>query len=65
MEQIIIDRRALHRIPELDRDLDRTMAYLRGALQGLRCRLFSPIPNSLCAFFDNESDSAIAFRCGC
>ena len=40
MEQIIIDRRALHRIPELDRDLDRTMAYLRGALQGLRCRLF-------------------------
>ena len=65
MKQIITDRRALHRIPELDRELDRTMAYLRGALKGLRCRVFAPIPNSLCAFFDNESDSAIAFRCGC
>ena len=65
MKQIITDRRALHRIPELDRELDRTMAYLRAALKGLRCRVFAPIPNSLCAFFDNESDSAIAFRCGC
>ena len=65
MKQIITDRRALHRIPELDRELDRTMAYLRTALKGLRCRVFAPVPNSLCAFFDNESDSAIAFRCGC
>lgn len=62
MEQIIADRRALHRIPELDRDLDRTMAYLRGALKKLRCRLFSPIPNSLCAFFDNGRGRTIAFR---
>ena len=53
MKQIITDRRALHRIPELDRELDRTMAYLRGALKGLRCMVFAPIPNSLCAFFDN------------
>ena len=65
MKQIITDRRALHRIPELDRELDRTMAYLRGALKGLRCRVFAPIPNSLCAFFDNGCASAIAFRCGC
>ena len=65
MKQIIEDRRALHRIPELDRELDRTMAYLRKALKPLRCRLFSPIPNSLCAFFDNGSDRTYAFRSGC
>lgn len=64
MKQMIADRRALHRIPELDRDLDRTMAYLRGALQRLRCRLFSPIPNSLCAYFDNGAASTLAFRSG-
>ena len=64
MKQIIADRRALHRIPELDRDLDRTMACLRKSLKGLRCKLFSPIPNSLCAFFDNGVGSALAFRSG-
>lgn len=64
MKQIIADRRALHRIPELDRDLDRTLAYLREALRGLRCKLFAPIPNSLCAFFDNDCDLTIAFRSG-
>ena len=64
MKQIIADRRALHRIPELDRDLDRTMAYLRSALQGLRCKLFSPIPNSLCAYFDNGAEKTLAFRSG-
>ena len=65
MQQIIADRRALHRVPELDRELDRTLAYLRDALKGLRCRLFSPIPNSLCAFFDNGRGRSIAFRSGC
>lgn len=64
MEQIIADRRALHRIPELDRELDRTMGYLRGALSGLRCRLSSPIPGSLCAYFDNGRAQSIAFRSG-
>ena len=64
MKQIIADRRALHRIPELDRDLDRTMAYLRTALKGLRCRLFSPVPNSLCAYFDNGAGATLAFRSG-
>ncbi len=64
MKQIVADRRALHRIPELDRDLDRTMAYLRRSLLGLRCALFSPIPNSLCAFFDNGAEGTVAFRSG-
>ena len=64
LKQIVADRRALHRIPELDRDLDRTMAYLCASLRGLRCALFSPIPNSLCAFFDNGVGRAVAFRSG-
>lgn len=60
--QIIQDRRALHQIPELDRQLPRTLAYLRGALDGLNCRVFSPMEGALCAWFDFGADSAIAFR---
>ena len=41
--QIIEDRRALHRIPELDRSLPKTMEYLRKALEGLNCQVFSPM----------------------
>ena len=60
--QITEDRRALHRIPELDRALPKTMAYLRKSLEGLRCQLFSPIESSLCAWFDFGADSTLAFR---
>ena len=60
--QIYIDRHALHRIPELDKNLPETIAYLKQALSGLNCRVFSPMEGSLCAFFDFGRDSAIAFR---
>lgn len=60
--QIIDDRRALHQIPELDRDLPETTAYLKQALGGLKCRVFSPMDGALCAFFDFGADKAIAFR---
>ena len=33
--QVIEYRRALHRIPELDRDLPETLAYLRSVLEPL------------------------------
>ena len=56
------DRRALHRIPELDKHLPETFAYLNGALSKLRCRVFSPVEGSLCAFFDFGQTDAIAFR---
>ena len=59
---IITDRRALHRIPELDRDLPETMAYLENALSGLGCRIFAPVAGVLCAWFDFGADRAIAFR---
>lgn len=60
--QIVEDRRRLHRIPELDRELPKTMAYLRQSLSGLSCQLFSPIEGSLCAWFDFGAESTIAFR---
>ena len=60
--QIIEDRRALHRIPELDHDLPRTIAYVQESLCTHKCHIFSPIPSAVCAFFDFGKDSAIAFR---
>lgn len=60
--QVCADRRALHRIPELDRELPETLAYLKGVLAGLRCRVFAPMEGALCAWFDFGKDSAIAFR---
>ena len=63
--QIVKDRQALHRIPEVDRCLPKTMEYLKSSLEGMKCRLFSPIDSSLCAFFDFGKDEAIAFRADC
>lgn len=60
--QIREDRRALHQIPELDRVLPKTMAYVSDALQGLGCKVFSPMESALCAYFDFGRDTAIAFR---
>lgn len=60
--QIYADRHALHQIPELDRDLPETTAYLHNALKGLHCRVFSPMTGALCAWFDFGAETAIAFR---
>ena len=63
--QIVNDRRALHRIPELDRCLPKTMAYLQNSLAPLKCQLFSPIDSSLCAYFDFGKADTVAFRADC
>ena len=60
--RIILDRQALHQIPELDRDLPKTIAYLSAALSELNCTVFSPMAGSLCAWFEFGAPSAIAFR---
>ena len=65
MIDIINDRRALHRIPELELCLPKTMEYLKTSLEPLRCTVFSPMESSLCAFFDFGADHAIAFRADC
>lgn len=63
--QIVEDRRQLHRIPELELCLPKTMAYLKNSLSSLNCRVFSPIESSLCALFDFGKESTIAFRADC
>ena len=60
--QVIRDRRALHAIPELGLELPKTAAYVRTALQGLNCTIFSPLEHAVCAYFDFGADSSIAFR---
>ena len=60
--QIYADRHALHQIPELELSLPETLAYLKKALEGLPCRVFSPTGDALCAWFDFGRDHAIAFR---
>ena len=60
--QIYADRHALHQIPELDRDLPETLAYLKNALSGLNCNVFAPMDAALCAWFDFGKENAIAFR---
>lgn len=62
MSNVVQYRRALHQIPELDRCLPETLAYLRQILSPLRCTLSEPIPGALCAFFDFGRPDAIAFR---
>ena len=41
------------------------MEYLENSLSALNCRVFAPVPGSLCAWFDFRRDSAIAFRADC
>lgn len=55
-------RRALHRIPELGDQLPETTAYVRSVLAPLACRISSPIPGSVCAFFDAGKPETAAFR---
>lgn len=55
-------RRDLHQIPELDRQVPETLAYVEAALAPLPCRLFHPIPQALCAFFDGGKGDTIGFR---
>ena len=62
---IINDRRALHRIPEVDSCLPKTMEYIKSRLSGLSCRVFSPAESSLCAFFDFGAADTLAFRADC
>lgn len=63
--QIIADRRALHRIPELELKLPKTMAYLAASLKELSCHVFSPMDSALCAWFDFGGEEALAFRADC
>ena len=60
--QIVHDYRNLQTIPELDRTLPKTLSYIRRCFIPLRCRLLSPTPGALCAFFDFGKKKTVAFR---
>lgn len=55
-------RRDLHRIPELDDDLPRTIAYVRSVLSGLSCDVLEPCKGAVCAFFDLGRAETVAIR---
>ena len=62
---LVTDRRALHRIPELERHLPKTMEYLTDSLKKRKCTVFSPMESSVCAFFDFGKPDTVAFRADC
>ena len=59
---VVTHRRALHRIPELDKQLPETLHYVRSILKGLGCTVFSPTTGSVCAYFDAGKAETVAFR---
>lgn len=62
MKQIQRIRRQLHQIPELDKQLPKTIAYIKQILSSLNCTVFQPIPGAVCAYFDFHKTTTLAFR---
>lgn len=62
MNEVLKFRRDLHKIPELGMTLPKTYVYIKSVLEPLPCTLFSPVPYSLCAYFDAGKDQTVAFR---
>lgn len=62
LEKLTNHRRNLHMIPEIDRDLPETKAYLLSVLENLDCQLTFLCGSGICAFFDFGQDHAVAFR---
>ncbi len=61
---LIAWRRDLHQIPELDTQVEKTLAYVESVLEsfGDVCTLYYPTPHALCAFFHCGAPSTIAIR---
>ena len=57
-----VDRRALHRIPELGDELPKTMDYLQDVLGTLGCEVLFPLDSAVCAYFDFGAPDTLAFR---
>lgn len=62
LNRLVRFRRDLHQIPELDRDLPKTLKYINHVLSGLNCLVFSPTRSSACAYFDFGREKTAAFR---
>ena len=61
IEEMTAHRRALHMIPELDRDLPETRKYILEVLKGLDCEVAQP-EGGICAYFDRGREGTVAFR---
>lgn len=62
MHTVVTHRRTLHQIPELVFDLPKTISYVESILTPLSCQVFSPIPGSVCAYFDFGQTATVALR---
>ena len=62
LERLTHDRRALHRIPELQFDLPKTQAYLLDALKDTGAEIEALEPSGILAFFDGGKPETAAFR---
>lgn len=57
-----LHRRALHQIPELDKELPNTIQYILQQLAPLRCDVIEPCRSTICAYFDFHKEDTMAFR---
>ena len=55
-------RQGLHKIPELDFDLEKTREYILSVLEPLDCEVTTVAKTGVCAFFDFGKTEAVAFR---
>lgn len=62
LDTVVIHRRHLHQIPELDNELPETLAYVENVLKGLKGELLKPVKGALAIFFDCGRDETVAFR---
>lgn len=62
LSAVAAHRRFLHQIPELGDQLPQTLMLVEGVLRGHRCEHTSPIPGSVCAWFDFGREETVAVR---
>ena len=55
-------RQDLHKIPEIDRELPQTAAYVERVLDSLSCQVFRPYGDAVCAYFNAGREETMAFR---
>ena len=62
LQQLTLHRRELHKIPEVNRELPKTKAYLRSVLDTLDCEITEVMESGLCAYFDRGQETTTAYR---
>jgi hippurate hydrolase len=63
-DEVIRIRRDLHRIPELDRDLPKTEAYIKDYLSKLPCEIIPAGDTGFCALFRAANGQSAESECG-